>query len=103
MKINLAWEGSNVTGRVNHAPADIYSSLLPAFDHAGTFHPNGDFPPPPGFDYVRDPAQYENYVWWYPFPVEESSRIAGYVSFYNEKVDIVVDGIEQGRPKTVFS
>ena len=48
-------------------------------------------------------SEYENHVWWYPFPVEESSRIAGYVSFYNEKVDIVVDGVEQARPKTMFS
>ena len=50
-----------------------------------------------------DGAIYENYVWWYPFPVEESSRIAGYVSFYNEKVDIVIDGKPVARPTTVFS
>ncbi len=45
----------------------------------------------------------ENIVWWYPFPVEESSRVAGYVSFYNEKVDIYVDGQLEAKPKTVFS
>lgn len=44
-----------------------------------------------------------NIVWWYPFPVEESSRIAGYVSFYNEKVDIYVDGKLETRPQTVFA
>jgi len=42
-------------------------------------------------------------VWWYPYPVEESSRIAGYVSFYNEKVDIYVDGVIEAKPKTVFA
>jgi uncharacterized protein (DUF427 family) len=50
-----------------------------------------------------DGTTYENLVWWYPFPVEESSRIAGLVCFYDEKVDVVVDGIEMKRPQTVFS
>jgi uncharacterized protein (DUF427 family) len=48
-------------------------------------------------------SRHENVVWWYPQPVQESSGIAGYVSFYNEKVDIHVDGVRQERPKTVFS
>ena len=46
---------------------------------------------------------YENIAWWYPFPVAESAEIAGLVSFYNEKVDIFVDGEPVGRPKTQFS
>ena len=46
---------------------------------------------------------HENIVWWYPSPVAESARIVGYVSFYNEKVDISIDGVPEGRPKTVFS
>ena len=50
-----------------------------------------------------DGDRHENIVWWYPSPVEESSRIAGYVSFYNEKVDIVLDGEALERPKTIFS
>jgi uncharacterized protein (DUF427 family) len=50
-----------------------------------------------------DGSRHENVVWWYQHPVHESARIAGYVSFYNEKVDIYVDGALQNRPKTVFS
>jgi len=46
---------------------------------------------------------FEDIVWYYKYPVEESSRIAGMVSFYNEKVDIVVDGEPEQRPKTMFS
>jgi uncharacterized protein (DUF427 family) len=42
-------------------------------------------------------------VWYYKYPVEESSRIAGMVSFYNEKVDIYVDGELEDRPQTMFS
>ena len=45
----------------------------------------------------------EDIVWYYKYPVEESSRIAGLVSFYNEKVDIYVDGKKEERPKTMFS
>lgn len=50
-----------------------------------------------------DGTRHENIVWWYPFPVEESSRIAGYLAFYNEKVEIVVDGEPLDRPQTIFS
>jgi uncharacterized protein (DUF427 family) len=45
----------------------------------------------------------ENVVWWYPAPVAESAEIAGMVSFYNEKVDVKVDGELEAKPKTVFS
>lgn len=41
---------------------------------------------------TTDDAAHENVVWWYPAPLAESQDIAGMVSFYNEKVDIVVDG-----------
>jgi uncharacterized protein (DUF427 family) len=46
---------------------------------------------------------HEDIVWGYRTPVQESSRIAGLVSFYNEKVDVYVDGVLQDRPKTMFS
>ena len=55
------------------------------------------------YDVTVGTHTHENLVWWYPFPVPESQKIAGYVCFYNEKVDIVVDGEPQERPKTVFS
>lgn len=37
-------------------------------------------------------------AWSYRTPLPESQRIAGLVSFYNEKVDIYVDGVLQPRP-----
>jgi uncharacterized protein (DUF427 family) len=42
-------------------------------------------------------------AWSYPTPLPESQRIAGLVSFYNEKVDLYVDGVLLQRPKTTFS
>jgi uncharacterized protein (DUF427 family) len=46
---------------------------------------------------------FENIVWWYQHPMPESLPIAGFVSFYNEKVDVYVDGELEERPKTPFS
>ncbi|MGI9665771.1 MAG: DUF427 domain-containing protein [Acidimicrobiia bacterium] len=45
---------------------------------------------------------HENIVWGYDTPLAESQRIAGLVSFYNEKVDIYVDGELEERPVTKF-
>ena len=46
---------------------------------------------------------YEDFVWWYRHPAHESVGIAGHVAFYNEKVDLIIDGVRDERPKTKFS
>ncbi|GAA5055595.1 DUF427 domain-containing protein [Thermocatellispora tengchongensis] len=45
----------------------------------------------------------KDYAWSYPAPLPESQKIAGLVSFYNEKVDIYVDEVLQERPKSPFA
>jgi uncharacterized protein (DUF427 family) len=45
---------------------------------------------------------HENIVWGYRTPLPESEAIAGLVCFYNEKVDIEVDGVMLERPTTPF-
>jgi uncharacterized protein (DUF427 family) len=42
-------------------------------------------------------------AWSYDFPTRELLPIAGLVAFYNEKVDLVLDGEPQDRPDTHFS
>ncbi|GAA3131698.1 DUF427 domain-containing protein [Streptosporangium carneum] len=42
-------------------------------------------------------------AWSYRTPLEESGRVAGLICFYDEKVDVYVDGVLQERPKTPFS
>ena len=42
-------------------------------------------------------------AWGYRAPLPESAPIAGHVCFYNEKVDIEIDGVAVERPKTKFS
>jgi uncharacterized protein (DUF427 family) len=46
---------------------------------------------------------YENIAWYYPFPIPEIPKIENLISFYNELVDIVLDGELQERPKTHFA
>jgi uncharacterized protein (DUF427 family) len=48
-------------------------------------------------------AFHEDFVWIYRSPLPESQKIAGLACFYNEKVDLYVDGVLQARPKTRFS
>jgi uncharacterized protein (DUF427 family) len=53
---------------------------------------------------VRTPnAVREDLAWSYRTPLPESQKIAGLVAFYDEKVDIYVDGVRQERPRTKFS
>ena len=47
--------------------------------------------------------RYDNLVWYYADPVHESARIKGLVCFFNEYVDILVDGVKQERPATASS
>lgn len=48
-------------------------------------------------------AVHEDVVWFYRTPLPESQKIAGLASFYNEKVDVYVDGVLEERPRTPFS
>ncbi|GAA2607772.1 DUF427 domain-containing protein [Actinomadura fulvescens] len=45
---------------------------------------------------------HKDLAWSYPTPLPESERVAGLVCFYDEKVDVFVDGVRQERPKTKF-
>ena len=45
---------------------------------------------------------HEDLAWSYRMPLPESQKIAGHIAFYDEKVDVYVDGVLQERPKTKF-
>jgi uncharacterized protein (DUF427 family) len=45
----------------------------------------------------------EDLVWCYPDPTRDAERIKGYLAFFNERVDIEVDGEAQERPQTQWS
>jgi uncharacterized protein (DUF427 family) len=48
-------------------------------------------------------AVHTDIVWIYRAPLPESQKIAGLACFYDEKVDVYIDGIRQDRPHTHFS
>ncbi len=46
---------------------------------------------------------HDDVVWSYEKPIPAAAEIAGRLCFYNERVDLSVDGLEQERPQTPFS
>jgi uncharacterized protein (DUF427 family) len=47
--------------------------------------------------------EHRDLAWSYDAPFRESAPIAGLVAFYDERVDVYVDGALQPRPRTPFS
>jgi uncharacterized protein (DUF427 family) len=45
----------------------------------------------------------EDIVWSYPAPIPECPKIENLLSFYNERVDLYVDGVLRERPVTPFT
>jgi uncharacterized protein (DUF427 family) len=45
----------------------------------------------------------EDLVWFYPDPNRDAERVKGYLAFFNERVDLEVDGELQERPITQWS
>lgn len=43
---------------------------------------------------------FDNFVWYYPAPIPECPKIENLLCFFNEKVDLYVDGELQSRPVT---
>ncbi len=50
-----------------------------------------------------DGSIHEDLAWAYRTPLPESKDVAGLVCFYNEKVDLDIDGVRVDRPRTKFS
>jgi uncharacterized protein (DUF427 family) len=48
-------------------------------------------------------AVYPDLAWTYDYPLREVAPIAGMIAFYNEKLDIWVDGARLPRPHTIFA
>ena len=52
--------------------------------------------------YLSHPAM-PDVAWSYPDPIPENPKIRDLICFYNERVDLVIDGVPQDRPHTPFS
>ena len=45
----------------------------------------------------------EDVAWSYEAPLREAADLKGMVAFFNERVDLLLDGEPQGRPRTPWS
>lgn len=50
-----------------------------------------------------DGERLEDPAWSYPASLPEIPEISNLVAFFNERVDIIVDGVPQDRPKSRWS
>ena len=49
------------------------------------------------YNVVIDGKEYADLVWFYRYPTSESAPVAGHLCFYNEKVDLSVDGVQERK------
>ena len=55
------------------------------------------------WDVVIGDAVHEGLAWVYRTPLPESQKIAGLIAFFDERVDVTLDGVPQERPHSPFS
>lgn len=46
---------------------------------------------------------HDDLVWSYETPIPQAEGVAGLMCFYNERVDLTIEGERQPRPQTPFS
>lgn len=57
-----------------------------------------------GYHHVKvDDNTHEDIVWSYKSPFQEASKVQGLMAFFDERVDVIVDGEKQERPQTMWS
>ena len=82
-------------------PDDVRSELLVESDKQTTCAYKGFA----SYWSVRTPdgAEEEDVAWFYPDPRHDAARVKDYIAFFNERVDLYVDGELQERPETQWS
>lgn len=81
-------------------PEDVREDLLrPSDSHTGC-----PYKGTASYWTVRTAAgEHPDIAWFYPDPVDAMKIISGRIAFYNEKVDVYVDGEPEARPDTQWS
>jgi uncharacterized protein (DUF427 family) len=80
--------------------ADVRFELLRPTDASTTCPYKGDAS---YFSAVIGGAEHENIAWSYVAPIPECPKIEQAICFFNERVELTVDGERQERPKTHWS
>jgi uncharacterized protein (DUF427 family) len=79
--------------------SDIRTDLLRPSDT----HTHCPYKGTAGYWSVDTGSEHRDVVWIYRTPLPESQKIAGLAAFYDEKVDVFIDGEQQRRPHTKWS
>ena len=97
----------------SHDPVLLFETYLPTRYYLpeqdvflDRLHPgeNHSHCPYKGFaDTYWDAVGTPSVAWSYPNPYPAVARIKGRIAFYNESVDITLDGIQLPRPRSIFS
>lgn len=51
--------------------------------------------PPKDYNVTLNGKEYKDLIWWYKTPTLESALIANHICFYNEKVEMYIDGVKE--------
>jgi uncharacterized protein (DUF427 family) len=52
---------------------------------------------------LPDGTLVQDVVWYYPDPLNDARPVKDLLAFYDEKVDVTVDGVRRGNPRTEWS
>lgn len=81
-------------------PSDVHLGLLEHSDHHTTCAYKGHAS---HYSYPAAGRLGRDLAWTYERPLHEAEAVRGRISFYNERVDLLVDGTLQQRPRTMWS
>ncbi len=80
--------------------ADVRTELLRATDKATTCPFKGDAS---YWTLELDGATHADIVWSYEDPIDSMTAIAGRLAFFDERVDVTIDGEVRERPQTQWT
>lgn len=88
---------THLPARYYFPPEHVRLDLLVASDHRTACAYKGHAA------YVSLPGVEENIGWRYDEPLDDALRVKGHVAFWNERVDLVIDGEPQERPESPWT
>ncbi len=111
-RVRIEWEGRLLAESTR--PLLLFETLLPVRFYLPRADVVADIEPSDTISYCayKGRASYlslsvpdgpADVAWTYPDPLREAEPVRDYVSFFNERVDIVVDGHRHERPVTHWS
>jgi uncharacterized protein (DUF427 family) len=78
---------------------DVVAQLVPSHTHSTcAYKGHASY-----FSAMAAGHELDDVAWTYPDPLREADRIGGLVAFFDERVDVILDGVRRPRPITPWS